>query len=109
MKIYISGLYCGPNPSAGVGAARSLRLAKPAVPAHRGLPVAIPPFVFTIEQDWALHAFGRRHGWSIWLKGPYYDAVRVNSWPSFMSLRAAFQSTWKTDRLFLQAHVRGLE
>jgi diaminopimelate decarboxylase len=197
VKIYISGLYCGPNPSAGVGVARSLRLAypdatligvdysnrssgihspdfddvwiqqpwdrldldahaasirdrleqqasywiscldleilwmaqalvphprllipshealdqiaKPAVPAHRGLPVEIPPFVSTIEQDWALHSFCRRHGWRIWLKGPYYDAVGVNSWPSFMSLRAAFESTWATEKLFLQAHVRGLE
>ncbi|WP_166364766.1 hypothetical protein [Pseudomonas akapageensis] len=197
LKIYISGLYCGPNPSAGVGVARSLRLAypdatligvdysnrssgihspdfddvwiqqpwnkldldayaatvrdrleeesaywiscldleilwmaqalgsyprllipprealnqiaKPAVPAHRGLPVEIPPFMSTIEDDWTLHTFGRRHGWRVWLKGPYYDAVRVNSWPAFMALRAALQSTWKTEKLFLQAHVRGLE
>ncbi len=197
MRIYISGLHCGPNPSAGVGVARSLRLAypdatligvdysnrssgihapefddvwlqqpwnkldldvhaaqlhdrieqegsywiscldleilwaaqalephprlliatskaldqiaKPAVPAHRGLPVGIPPFLSTIEPDDRLHAFGRRHGWKIWLKGPYYDAAQVNSWPALVSLRAAFQSTWGTENLFVQAHVRGLE
>ncbi|WP_211452648.1 hypothetical protein [Collimonas antrihumi] len=197
VKIYISGLYCGPNPSSGVGVARSLRLAypdatligvdyssrssgihapvfddvwiqqpwarldldayaasirdrlepedsfwiscldleilwmaqvlgphprlltpsvdaldriaKPAVPAHEGLPVGIPPFISTTEQDWTLNAFCRRHGWKIWLKGPYYDAVQINWWPSFLSLRAAFQSTWGTEKLFLQAHVRGLE
>ncbi len=197
MNIYISGLYSGPNPSAGVGIARSLRqaypeanligvdysnrssgihspdfndvwiqqpwdkldlnahatsirgcleqestfwiscldleilwmaqalgphsrllipprealdqIAKPDVPAHCGLPVKIAPFISTTEADWTLHAFGRRHGWRVWLKGPYYDAARINSWPSFMGLRAAFQYTWNTEKLFLQAHVRGLE
>ncbi|MFJ2990628.1 hypothetical protein ACIPF8_22425 [Collimonas sp. NPDC087041] len=197
MKIYISGLYSGPNPSSGVGVASSLRLAypdatligvdyssrssgihapvfddvwiqqpwarlnldayatsirdrleqedaywiscldleilwmaqvlgphprllipsvealdqiaKPAVPAHRGLPVGIPPFISTTEEDWTLNSFCRRHGWKIWLKGPYYDAVQVNWWPSFLSLRTAFQTTWGTEKLFLQAHVRGLE
>src|SRR6185369_13415067 len=52
---------------------------------------------------------GRRHGWRIWLKGPYYDAVRVNSWPALVSLRTSFHSTWATEELFVQAHVRGLE
>lgn len=100
----------GPHPRLLTPSLKALdQIAKPAVPAHHGLPVGIPPFISTTEQDWTLNSFCRRHGWKIWLKGPYYDAVQVNWWPSFLSLRAAFQSTWNTENLFLQAHVRGLE
>ena len=197
MKIYISGLYSGPNPQPGVGIARSLRLAypdatlvgveysvrssgihwpefdelwiqrpwdeldlptygsrieelldsgslwisgsdlesmwlaglfpaghknlltppgdalsqitKPAVEAHKGLPVRIPTFISTDHPDWDLHAFCRKHDWNVWLKGPYYEAVRTVSWDAFEACRAALARTWATERLFLQAHVSGYE
>ncbi len=85
------------------------RISKPAVEAHRGLPLQIPEFISTEQSDWDLHAFCREHGWKVWLKGPYYEAVRTFSWDAFERVRAILTSAWSTDRLFLQAHVTGYE
>jgi diaminopimelate decarboxylase len=85
------------------------RIAKPAVEAHRGLPVKIPTFVSSDLPDWDLHRFCREHDWRVWLKGPYYDAARVPGWDSFVAARAALTKVWSTERLFLQAHVSGYE
>ncbi len=84
-------------------------VAKPAVPAHEGLPVQIPTFVSTEISDWDLHMFCRQHNWKVWLKGPYYDAVRTRNWSEFQNMRAALSSSWSTDKLFLQSHVTGYE
>jgi diaminopimelate decarboxylase len=86
------------------------RIAKPAVEAHRGLPVRIPSFVSAAEHsEWDLHAFCRRHDWKVWLKGPYYEAVRTNTWDSVESARTAIKRAWSTDNVFIQAHVTGYE
>ncbi|MBA2771932.1 MAG: ATP-grasp domain-containing protein, partial [Sphingomonas sp.] len=85
------------------------RIAKPAVEAHTGLPVKVPPFVSTDLPDWDLHAFCREHDWRVWLKGPYYDAARTPSWDSLVAARNALTKVWSTERLFLQAHVTGYE
>ena len=85
------------------------RVAKPGIPAHEGLPVSIPEFVSTDLSDWDLHAFCRRHGWKVWLKGPYYEAVRARSWDVFEHMRNVLARAWSTERLFLQAHVTGYE
>ena len=85
------------------------RISKPAVEAHRGLPVKIPEFISTEKSDWDLHAFCREHGWRVWLKGPYYEAVRTPSWDTFERWRAILSDAWSTERLFLQAHVTGYE
>ena len=85
------------------------RITKPGVEAHKGLPLRIPPFVSTDESDWDLHAFCRKHDWRVWLKGPYYEAVRTKSWDQFEAVRTALSKVWSTQRLFLQAHVSGYE
>ncbi len=85
------------------------QIAKPAVPAHEGLPVRIPTFIPTDCSDWEIHAFCRRFDWRVWLKGPYYDAARVGCWADFEAVRAALSNVWATERLFLQAHVTGYE
>src|SRR5918997_2409686 len=85
------------------------QIAKPAVRAAEGLPVRIPTFIPTDCSDWEIHAFCRKYDWRVWLKGPYYDAARVSSWPHFEAARAALSHVWATDRLFLQAHVTGYE
>ncbi len=85
-------------------------LQKPAVPAATGLPVRIAPFVEIASlSDWDLHAFCRQHDWNLWLKGPYYDALRVTSWPSLENGRAFLSGLWSTEDLALQAHVNGHE
>ncbi|HEX8282435.1 MAG TPA: ATP-grasp domain-containing protein [Pyrinomonadaceae bacterium] len=85
------------------------QIAKPAVPAHEGLPVRIPTFISTDCSDWDIHSFCRKYDWRVWLKGPYYDAARVGSWPDFEAVRAALSNVWATERLFLQSHVSGYE
>ena len=85
------------------------QVSKPAIPAHLGLPVRIPEFVTTELSDWELHAFCRKHDWKVWLKGPYYEAVRTSSWAALEYWRKILSSAWATEKLFLQAHVTGYE
>jgi diaminopimelate decarboxylase len=85
------------------------KISKPAVEAHKGLPVNIPTFISTERSDWELHAFCRQHGWKVWLKGPYYEAVRTHSWDVFERVRTLLSRAWSTERLFLQIHVTGYE
>ena len=85
------------------------RVSKPAIDAHRGLPVCIPEFVTTEISDWELHAFCRAHDWKVWLKGPYYEAVRTPSWDALQHWRNVLSNAWATEKLFLQAHVTGYE
>ena len=85
------------------------KIAKPEVAGFRGLPLQVPPFIDTEKPDWDLHQFCRQHGWKVWLKGPYYEAVRTFGWESFQNVRAILSKAWSTDRLFLQSHVSGYE
>ena len=85
------------------------KISKPAVEAHVGLPVRIPTYITTETPDWELHAFCRQHGWKVWLKGPYYEAVRTASWDAFERVRTLLARAWSTERLFLQTHVSGYE
>ncbi|MGB8507178.1 MAG: ATP-grasp domain-containing protein [Pyrinomonadaceae bacterium] len=85
------------------------KVSKPAVEAHKGLPVRIPTFISTELSDWELHAFCRQHDWKVWLKGPYYEAVRTSSWDVFERVRVLLSRAWSTERLFLQTHVTGYE
>lgn len=85
------------------------QVGKPAVPASEFLSIKIPTFVTTEISDWDLHAFCREHDWKVWLKGPYYDAVKTRSWAEFEDMRNALSSSWSTEKLFLQTHVSGYE
>ncbi|MCD9189028.1 MAG: ATP-grasp domain-containing protein [Pyrinomonadaceae bacterium] len=85
------------------------QIAKPAISAHEGLPVKIPTFVTTEISDWDLHAFCRQHDWKVWLKGPYYEAVRAGNWMEFEERRRILSKAWATEKLFLQTHVSGYE
>jgi diaminopimelate decarboxylase len=85
------------------------QIAKPAITAHAGLPVRIPRFVTTEISDWELHRFCRENDWRVWLKGPYYEAVRTATWADLTHWRKVLSSAWATEKLFLQAHVTGYE
>ncbi len=85
------------------------KVSKPAIEAHEGLPVKIPPFVTTEISDWDLHAFCREYDWKVWLKGPYYEAVRTRNWSEFQEKRNILSDAWATEKLFLQTHVSGYE
>ena len=85
------------------------QVGKPAIPAHQRLPVKIPRFVTTDLSDWELHAFCRENDWKVWLKGPYYEAVRTPTWSDLEHWRKVLSTAWATDTLFLQSHVTGYE
>lgn len=85
------------------------KISKPAVEAHKGLPVRIPSFISTEHSDWDIHAFCRQHDWKVWLKGPYYEAVRTASWDAVEVFRSVLARAWSTEKLFLQTHVSGYE
>jgi diaminopimelate decarboxylase len=71
--------------------------------------VRIPPFISTEHSDWEIHTFCRQHDWKVWLKGPYYEAVRTPGWDTFEIVRNVLTRAWSTERLFLQTHVSGYE
>jgi len=85
------------------------RIAKPAIPAHKDLPLRVPPYLPLTLSDWEIHAFCRRYGWRVWLKGPYYEAYRVRNWTELNFARSQLSNTWSTDKLFVQAHIVGYE
>jgi len=196
LVIYISGLYSGPNPSPGVGIARSLRAAypdstligvdysnrssglhwmdfdkiwlqrpwdeldlreyvsqikqildsgalwisgldletvwlaheigehpnllvppfraldqvrKPVIPASQDIPVKIPPFIFTSIPEYDLYAFCRKHGWPVWVKGPWYQAQLARNWREVKAAQSMLLGIWSTSTLFLQEHIVGQE
>ena len=55
----------------------------------------------------AMHAFGRRYGWRVWLKGPFHDALFVRSWEELDGAVARLRKYWPFRGLHLQAHVDG--
>ena len=85
------------------------QMTKPEISASADLPVKIPTFVSTGISDWDLHAFCREHDWKVWLKGPYYEAVKTGNWAEFEAMRNRMAEAWSTDNLFLQSHVSGYE
>jgi diaminopimelate decarboxylase len=108
--MWLASIFPEGHPNLLTPSASALRqISKPAVTAHQGLPVSIPPFTSTEETDWELHSFCRQHGWNVWLKGPYYEAVRANSWDMFERMRTLLSRAWSTEKLFLQSHVTGYE
>lgn len=98
------------NPArALIPTSRSLdAVAKPAIAAARLLaPVRVPDHMSLRSADWDLHAFCRNHGWNVWVKGRFHDALRVRDWRSFCQARAAMAATWGPDDLFVQRHADG--
>ncbi len=69
-----------------------------------------PSVVTTDEGDRALSSFARHLGWRVWLKGPWYDAYRVWSWPDLENRRRWLESVWGDEEaLLLQEDVAGTE
>ena len=73
------------------------------------LPLEMAPSLDVSAPDEAIHAFCRAHSWRVWIKGPYHDAVAVGDWRHLEEVRARMKDGWQTDRISVQAHVRGYE
>lgn len=108
--LWLSDVFPEGRPNLLTPPAEALRkTCKPEIIARGDLPVKIPAFVSTELTDWELHAFCRQHDWRVWLKGPYYEAIRIRDWTTFETYRNILSRGWTTERLFLQAHVSGYE
>lgn len=85
-----------------------LAATKPAVEVSRLLKIPRPSHLALGATERELHAFLRKAPEGVWLKGPWYGAVRVgNNWPTLVSAREQLRQTWSTTDLFLQQHVSG--
>jgi diaminopimelate decarboxylase len=73
----------------------------------RRLGLLSPPSISTQEEDWRLAAFGREHGWRLWLSGPEHAPRRIDGWRALEGARAHLAGRWSTGRLRLRAHVQG--
>jgi diaminopimelate decarboxylase len=108
--MWLSEVFPDGHPNLLTPSAAALKqIAKPAITAHTGLPVRIPRFVTTELSDWELHKFCRENDWRVWLKGPYYEAIRTPTWADLTHWRKVLSTAWATEKLFLQAHVTGYE
>ena len=74
----------------------------------RRLGLDCPPAISTREDDWRLGAFGREHGWRLWLLGPGYAPAQIDGWRTLESRRAHLGAAWSAPGLRLQAHVEGV-
>jgi diaminopimelate decarboxylase len=80
----------------------------PARDAAEGLPVSVPAWTPLSAPVEVLHAFGRRHGWTLWVRGPLGARRALGHWSDFDSARAAMiEQTRTPDALYLQRRVAG--
>ena len=73
----------------------------------RALGLRCPPAISPREEDWRLSAFGREHGWRLWLTGPDRTPARIDGWRTLERTRAHLAAAWSHDGLALQAQVEG--
>ncbi len=83
------------------------RFDAPAGDLARRLGVGCPPAISPREEDWRLSAFGREHGWRLWLTGPDRAPTRIDGWRTLERTRAHLAAAWSYDGMALQAQVEG--
>ena len=74
----------------------------------RALGLRCPPAISPREEDWRLSAFGREHGWRLWLTGPDRAPTRIDGWRTLERTRAHLAAAWSHGGLALQAQVEGV-
>lgn len=83
--------------------------AKPELRTVRDLGVPVPDWLPVSAGERALHRFGRRHDWQVWVKGSVHEARAAHSWTEVQQALRDLGSTWGEAELFVQAHVAGTE
>jgi diaminopimelate decarboxylase len=84
------------------------RTEDPDVAAAAALPVETPDRISLSAPVEALHAFGRRHDWRLWMRAPNGERKALDHWTEFDRTRAALAPHVDApDRLFLQRRVEG--
>ncbi len=91
-------------------ATSALRAAsKPYASVTEFLPFGVPETLTINCHETEIHDFCRRSAWRLWLKGPYHDASFIGNWQTFSAQRSHLSMKWSSDKLFLQAHKKGVE
>jgi diaminopimelate decarboxylase len=83
------------------------RVGLPAVAAASDLGLAVPAFLGAAAPDWDLNAFGRRHGWQVWLRTHDGASQRVQSWQALHRASLDLGEATLSGNLFLQEHIEG--
>jgi len=85
-------------------------LRKPAQCVASALGIRTPSWISLKASPQDLHTFGRRCGWQMWLKGPWYEATWITCWPDILPALDRMDTTWGCGRTaFLQRHIVGKE
>ena len=82
---------------------------KPELKIADDLGMRIPEFGAANLSPRELHAFGRRSGWQLWVKGCYHEALAAGSFLELQRQIEQLEQTWPLDEIFVQQHVHGLE
>jgi diaminopimelate decarboxylase len=82
---------------------------KPFASVTEYLPFGVPETLTINCHETEIHDFCRRSAWRLWLKGPYHDASFIGNWQTFSAQRSHLSKKWSSDKLFLQAHKKGVE
>jgi len=90
-----------------IGALEAVR--KPAEETARELGLEIPHSISMVSPDEEIAEFCAHHGWKVWLKGPWYQALPISSWQSLLWARRQLEETWPGEPLHLQTHIPGNE
>lgn len=84
-------------------------VAKPLVHGLAELPFRRPNSIELSGSESEVYAFCRQHGWPVWVKGPYYEARRVETWSELEKARAGLSAIWTSGGIFVQEHIAGYE
>ena len=80
----------------------------PPLPAAEGLPVEVPAGISLSAPVEALHAFGRRHDWALWMQVPGGERRALGHWTEVDETRDALSAQVDApEHLFLQRRVEG--
>jgi diaminopimelate decarboxylase len=86
------------------------RIRKPAQEVAAALGIHLPSWIPLAAPQRDLHAFARRFGFQLWLKGPWYEAIWINSWSHISLAQRQLDNTWGCGKSsFLQQHITGRE
>jgi len=80
----------------------------PAMSAAEGLPVEVPAWISLAAPPEALHAFGRRHDWALWMETPNGKRRSLGHWTEFDRVQTELiSSVGDPGHLVLRKRVSG--
>lgn len=108
--LWLSGTLPGHPKILCPSSASLAKTAKPAPNVSEIMGLRTPPWISLQNDEADIHSFCRNMGWQVWVKGPWYEAVRAHNWTGVISAYHRINETWKCgESAFIQQHVFGVE